>query len=142
MTSLARWIVAGIGLLIVIAPPCVAQSRATTEAEREWWKQISTQLINEKRFPPAAKGQTGDARVRFTVDRKGRLLSYELVQSTGSPMLDAEAIAMVRRAAPFPPPPQQQGHERLTFILPIAFRQTPERAARENLLRNQRNPAR
>jgi periplasmic protein TonB len=138
MTSLAQWIVAGIGLLIVIAPPCVAQSGPT----REWWKQISTQLINEKRFPPAAKGQTGDAKVRFTVDRKGRLLSYELVQSTGSPMLDAEAIAMVRRAAPFPPPPQQQGHERLTFILPIAFRQTPERAARENLLRNQRNPAR
>jgi protein TonB len=59
--------------------------------------------------------------VAFTIDRSGNLVSDKLVQSTGFPALDAEAVAMVQRAQPFPPPPPQAGDDKLKFTLPVIF---------------------
>jgi protein TonB len=53
------------------------------------------------------------------------LVSDKLLQSTGFPALDAEAVAMVHRAQPFPPPPPQAGDDKLKFIVPIIFAQGP-----------------
>jgi periplasmic protein TonB len=50
-------------------------------------------------------GQPGTAAIRFSIDDKGALRDVQLVQSSGIPTLDAEALAVVHKAAPFPPPP-------------------------------------
>jgi TonB family protein len=63
-------------------------------------------LARAQRAPVAhARGESGQAVVSFTVDDKGQLASLALAQSSGHADLDAEALAMVRRVAPFPPPP-------------------------------------
>jgi periplasmic protein TonB len=114
--SRTLWI-ACFGLVVGTATSCGAQ----TDDVGQWVKQISLRLASQKRFPPGAVGQSGAARVAFTIDRSGNLVSDKLVQSTGFAALDAEAVAMVQRAQPFPPPPAQAGDDKLKFTLPVIF---------------------
>ena len=51
-------------------------------------------------------GLPGHAGVQFSVDATGKLVDVALVHGSGVATLDTQAIAIVRRAAPFPPPPQ------------------------------------
>ena len=64
-------------------------------------------LTRAKQFPASARGrkENGQAIVAFAVDAQGALVSLSLTQSSGFPDLDREALDMVRRIAPFPPPP-------------------------------------
>lgn len=58
------------------------------------------------------------ARVRFTFDEGGRVTSIRLTRSSGIASLDAEALAIVRRASPIPAPPPD-GPRYLT--VPVVF---------------------
>lgn len=48
----------------------------------------------------------GAVLVRFTITGSGALGSARIAKSSGSAKLDSIALAQVRRAAPFPPPPE------------------------------------
>ena len=74
-----------------------------------------------RRYPESARsaGTEGSALLRFTIDAAGRVVSASIVASSGKPDLDAEALASVRRAAPFPAPPP--GVDR-TFPVRMTFR--------------------
>ena len=61
------------------------------------------------------------ASLAFTIDRKGKVLSSQIATSSGSAVLDAEALALVKRAAPFPPPPAEVADTDLSFVVPIRF---------------------
>ena len=56
------------------------------------------------RHRPAARGG-GSATVAFSIGPAGGLQGLKVVRSSGKPQLDQAAIATVRSAAPFPPPP-------------------------------------
>lgn len=51
---------------------------------------MSAWLQSHKTYPDAARqrGEAGDALVRFTVDRSGRVLEFAVVRGTGSASLD------------------------------------------------------
>ena len=49
------------------------------------------------------------------------LVSSRIEKASGSDVLDAEALAMVKRAAPFPAPPAGIADADLTFVVPIRF---------------------
>ena len=49
-------------------------------------------LASKKEFPAGATGQSGTAKVKFVIDRRGTLISSELVERTGSELLDAAAL--------------------------------------------------
>ncbi len=51
-------------------------------------------------------GEPGSAGVQFAIDERGLLASVKLVASSGVKALDDEAVAIVRKAAPFPVPPE------------------------------------
>jgi protein TonB len=61
-------------------------------------------------LPPAR------SRVRVAITRDGWIEALELVGSSGVPELDAEAMDLLRRAAPLPPPPHGRG---LRLIVPV-----------------------
>ncbi|MBT9289783.1 energy transducer TonB, partial [Prosthecodimorpha staleyi] len=69
--------------------------------------QVLAHLIRHKRYPDAARerGTEGRVPVAFVVARDGRLVSAELVGSSGSPDLDRATLDTVRRAAPYPQAP-------------------------------------
>ncbi len=52
----------------------------------------------------------GVAHVVFEVDAKGGLTRVVVDRSSGNTAVDEEAVALIRRAAPFPPPPDGAPH--------------------------------
>ncbi|MBX9651406.1 MAG: TonB family protein [Xanthobacteraceae bacterium] len=106
------------------APAASAVSAGASAAAVASYKQmVAAHLQRFKQYPPASKasGQQGTARVSFTLSRGGQVLSASLGGSSGHSALDAETLAMVRRAQPFPafPPDVKQGS--MSFAAPVAF---------------------
>jgi protein TonB len=62
---------------------------------------------------------SNNAQVSFVVSAKGSVGAVRLVRSSGSPGLDETALAIIRRAAPFPPIPAEAGRSSWAFTLPI-----------------------
>lgn len=106
------------------APAASAVSAgASASAIASYRQLVAAHLQRFKQYPPGAKaaGQQGVARVSFTLGRGGQVMSSGLGGSSGHAALDAETVAMVRRAQPFPafPPELQQGS--MSFSAPVAF---------------------
>ncbi|MGB3832040.1 MAG: TonB family protein, partial [Mesorhizobium sp.] len=62
-----------------------------------------------------------DVQVAFVVDAGGGVGGIRVIRSSGSPELDQAALAVVRRAAPFPPIPPQAGRSSWAFTLPLGI---------------------
>lgn len=71
---------------------------------------------------PSGLGRRGTAHVTFSLDASGRVRSLTLARSSGDAMLDARAMAAVRFAAPFAPPPAALAPADLVFTVPLEFR--------------------
>lgn len=72
-------------------------------------------LVHLNNAPRVEANARGAARVVFVINPDGSLASVDVVQSSGTFQLDNAAKAQVRRASPFPPPPQGRSR-RLSFI--------------------------
>lgn len=106
------------------APAASAASSGASAAAAASYKQmVAAHLQRFKQYPPAAKaaGQQGTARVSFTLGRSGQVLSARLGGSSGQAALDAETLAMVRRAQPFPAFPPDINQSSMTFSVPMQF---------------------
>ena len=57
----------------------------------------------------------------LTFNRQGRVLNSRVVRSSGASALDDEALALLRRAEPFPPPPPELPGARVDLTVPIRF---------------------
>ncbi len=68
---------------------------------------VGGRLERVKHYPETARqrGAKGIAIIGFVLDKSGRIASVSLLRSSGDADLDAESVALVNRAAPFPPPP-------------------------------------
>jgi periplasmic protein TonB len=82
---------------------------------------VAAHLARFKQFPADARGRgdTGSATVAFSLSGGGGVTSVRLVHGTGVGSLDQEATAMVRRASPFPAPPDGRS---ISFTVPVSFR--------------------
>lgn len=81
---------------------------------------VAAHLARHKQFPSDARaaGHQGATSVSFSIDGSGRVTSVRLGRSSGIASLDQETTAMVRRASPFPAPPNGQG---MSFSVPVSF---------------------
>ena len=73
------------------------------------------------RHRPGVRGG-GSATVAFSIGPAGGLQGVQIVRSSGKPALDQAAIATVRSAAPFPPPPARR---QVHLLDPDLFPLTP-----------------
>lgn len=85
--------------------------------------QVLAHLQRYKSYPAEAKsaGIRGVATVRFSLSASGSVISASLARGSGASVLDQAAVAMVRRASPFPPIPSGLGRSRMDFSAPIRF---------------------
>jgi protein TonB len=74
-----------------------------------------------KRYPPAARGITGTVLVQFVLNRTGDVIESKVTKSSGSGVLDREAIETLRRASPFPAFPDAKPGAEDTYIAPVSF---------------------
>jgi protein TonB len=102
------------------APPAAVPTAA---AVQRWETQLVAHIEHFKRYPAEARarGEQGIARVAFTIDREGWVRGSRIVQSSGEPELDQEALAMLTRAQPVPRPPERVSGRELSFVIPIKF---------------------
>ncbi|MGX9393964.1 TonB family protein (plasmid) [Nitrobacteraceae bacterium UC4446_H13] len=103
-----------------IAAPTSSAAQVPAAAVATWRSTLMAHLNRNKRFPPGAT--QGVASVVFTIDRGGRVVSARLARSSGDRVLDAEAVALARRASPVPAPPAGMGGRgTLSISVPIRF---------------------
>lgn len=95
-----------------------------SEATLSWQKAVALHLNKHKKYPHDARmrGHEGVATVSFSIDRSGKIITTHLDHSSGSDLLDQEAIEVLSRASPFPRPPSDVTDLTFTFSLPIQFR--------------------
>jgi protein TonB len=84
-----------------------------------WRGQIIAHLNGAKREVAAADGI---ATVAFRIDRRGKVMSAQVLTSSGNKALDAEAVALTQRASPVPAPPADIAGETLYLKVPIRFK--------------------
>jgi len=59
--------------------------------------------------------------VHFVMDAQGKVLNAELAKSSGRPVLDDEALALMTRAQPLPALPVDYPTRTLDAVVPIEF---------------------
>jgi protein TonB len=107
-------------------PAAPTQGRITPQnssALATWRSQIVAVIERNKHYPEtsARRGEQGVTQVFFSLDRQGRVIDSRVVRSSGASALDEEALALLRRAQPFPPVPPEILGDRVNLILPLRF---------------------
>jgi protein TonB len=107
-------------------PAAPTQGQITPQnspATAKWRGQVVALIERNKHYPEtsARRGEQGVAQVFFSLDRRGRVLESRVVRSSGASALDEEALALLRRAQPFPPPPPEFPGDSVNLILPLRF---------------------
>jgi len=98
---------------------------------RASYESILASKIQKNRYYPRQAinlGQEGQPVVRIVLNTSGHITQVLVEESSGSAILDAAAIDIVRRAGPFPPPPKEylsilskRGDQQMVFKAPISF---------------------
>ncbi|MBR7631720.1 energy transducer TonB family protein [Janthinobacterium lividum] len=112
------------------AAPFNSDTPSSSAAPASWQSRVLGHLAHFKRYPGDARQRkrAGAAWVRFQVDRDGKLLASELVTSSGTVLLDREALQVLERAQPLPAPPDNVLHQgTVTVTLPVSFKLEPGR---------------
>lgn len=110
-----------------IREDAAASATGSTDVRRQalenWQRKLIAHLGRHKRYPQEARARalTGEVEIRFRLDRSGRVRNAELVRSSGHRLLDDEAVAMMARANPLPPPPAGASVE-MEMTAPIRYR--------------------
>jgi periplasmic protein TonB len=105
------------------APPIAGAAVEPSAAIRRWESGLVAHIERFKRYPAEARarGDRGLARVAFTIDRDGWVRESRILETSGSPELDRECLAMLARAQPLPKPPSQVQTSELSFVVPVRF---------------------
>jgi protein TonB len=108
---------------VATAPRTDTPPSTPNAAEALWEGDVLTKLANLKRYPAAARraGLHDTVLVRFVVDRTGQVLSAGVAGSRGFAQLDGEALALIHRASPLPPPPAEVSGDEIQLVAPIQF---------------------
>jgi protein TonB len=99
-----------------------ASAGATASAIASYNQRVRAHLMRFHQYPAAANGQRGLARLSFTLNRNGQVLGSRLGGSSGVAALDAQAMAMVRQAQPFPAFPPEISYTSMPFNVPVEFK--------------------
>ena len=96
---------------------------ASAAARASYGQLLAAHLQRFKQYPLAAKsaGIQGVATLSFTVTRNGGVSAARLSRSSGNAALDAETMAMIRRAQPLPSFPAEMTEASRSFTVPVQF---------------------
>jgi protein TonB len=100
-----------------------AETGASADARQDYLTALQAWIAGRQRYPALAlrRGHEGRGLLRVRIDAGGRLLDASLQRSTGHDALDAEMLAMIRRAAPLPPIPAALRVPALEVVVPVSF---------------------
>lgn len=81
-------------------------------------------IAKHKQYPKIAqmRGWQGDCLLDLKIDSSGTVLSASVKESSGHEALDNQALDMVRKAAPFPTPPDALRGRSFNITVPVSFK--------------------
>lgn len=96
---------------------------ASPGAEAAYGRKLLAHIERRKRYPAAARAAnaTGSVRLSISIDRNGQLRGARVTGGSGHKILDEEALATARRAAPYPAPPDSVGGKSYSFSVTLRF---------------------
>ena len=110
-------------------PPAPPEPRGPTQqdldaARDRYGSLLAREIAKHKRYPRIAqmRGWQGEATIELQLDGSGKILSSKIKKPSGYEVLDKQALEMVERATPFPPPPAVLSGQSFTLLVPISFR--------------------
>jgi periplasmic protein TonB len=105
------------------APAPGASSAPPSNAVPTWQGLLVGRLERFKRYPEEARfrRQQGVVYLHFTMDRYGKVLTASIEKSSGFDALDQEALALIHRAEPLPPPPHEVIGDPVELTVPLQF---------------------
>ena len=105
------------------AAPMPGASARDSDAVPNWKSRLVAQIERSKRYPAEAqsRGEQGVAQVAFSVDRGGGVHNARVVRSSGSSILDRDALAWLDRAQPLPPPPAEMTGAQIPLSVPLRY---------------------
>jgi periplasmic protein TonB len=108
---------------VAAAPVQAPLSVSNSNTIPTWTRKVVALLERNKRYPAAARARAdrGTAQLVFSLDRQGKVTGARLTKSSGSAALDQEALDLVRRAQPFPPPPEAMPGPNVDLSVPVSF---------------------
>ena len=96
------------------------QNKGGSAAASKYPGLVQSKVMRAARAPKT-KDTKGEATVSFVVGAKGNLIKVALLRSSGNPAIDEASLAAVKRAAPFPPIPDEAGRTSWKFDIPLGF---------------------
>ncbi len=92
-------------------------------ASPEYYSRLIAWLERYKEYPRRAKKRhmEGTTYLYFVMDRAGSVLRHSIRQSSGYKILDREIEAMLSRAQPLPPFPEDLQTSQLELVIPFQF---------------------
>jgi protein TonB len=81
-------------------------------------------IAKHKQYPKIAqmRGWQGDCMLDLKIDSSGNVLSANVKESSGHEALDNQALEMVRKAVPFPTPPEALRGRSFNISVPVSFK--------------------
>lgn len=106
------------------AVPVARAPEASPVAKARYEDLLYSWLVRHKEYPLVARrrGLEGRPVVTVRIDRAGHVVASRVSKPSRYPMLDEAAVAMVRRADPFPPLPADVGGDSYEFVAPVEYR--------------------
>jgi protein TonB len=103
-------------------PAPLAAPQGAGESRDSFLARLLAQLNRVKQYPRAARQAhiEGVVMLHFVMDAQGKLVSFDIAKSSGRPVLDNEALALIQRAQ-LPPLPAGFPTSTLDAVAPIRF---------------------
>jgi periplasmic protein TonB len=81
-------------------------------------------IAKHKSYPKIAqmRGWQGECLLDLKIDSSGNVLSANVKESSGYESLDNQALEMVRKASPFPAPPEALRGRNFNITVPVSFK--------------------
>ena len=104
------------------AAPNIGLGKDKERLTADWGRKVSAYFELHKRFPVVEKSKTAKVKISLVLNRLGHVLSVAVAESSGDPLYDEAALAMVRRSDPVPPPPTKLTEDQFAFSLEVHFK--------------------
>jgi TonB family protein len=105
------------------APPAASPNDTAASEVADWRAQMVDRINRNTAFPVRGRCREGLVKILFSIDRAGNLLASEIAESSKIPAFDVEALAIIKRAHPFPAPPKAVAGARVSLVVPVRFKQ-------------------
>ena len=86
--------------------------------------QLTRAIAKQKKYPKIAQMRQwqGEVLLNIEIDPQGNLIKADILEESRYKILNNEAIDMVKRASPFPQPPEELRLKNFTVLVPISFK--------------------